>query len=192
MNNSEYIINSFRTILEMIEDRGLSLPDHVNKNNFQAIFEGHENKTIFQVVMNKIKILYYLPPKFRWAELKKTLEEDTDGSYDIIFLVVREKVSESNAKLINALALPIQTWELKKLQFNITKHVLVPKHEVIRDDNEISLIVERYSLKNKHQLPHILKNDPMSRYLGLKGGEVVKITRPSPTAGEYILYRCCL
>ena len=44
----------------------------------------------------------------------------------------------------------------------------------------------------EHQLPLILKSDPMSRYLGLKNGDIIKITRNSQSSGEYIVYRCCM
>jgi DNA-directed RNA polymerase I, II, and III subunit RPABC1 len=101
-------------------------------------------------------------------------------------------MSQNNTKMMTGLKLNLQVFDIKLLQFNVSKHELVPKHEVVTDEDEIKRIVEQMCLKNKFQLPIILKADAMAHYLGLKNGDVVKITRVSPTSGEYVMYRCCV
>lgn len=72
-------------------------------------------------------------------------------------------------------------------KFNILKHGLVPKHEVLSED-ELKALLERYNI-TKGQLPKILVNDPVVKKIKAKVGDVVRITRESKTAGKSVVYR---
>jgi len=69
----------------------------------------------------------------------------------------------------------------------ILDHELVPKHEILSGKEKKELL-ERLSVK-EDQLPKILDKDPVVKTIGAKSGDVLKITRKSPTAGEATYYR---
>lgn len=84
-----------------------------------------------------------------------------------------------------------QIFTLKELQYNPSKHILVPKHERITEE-EVKDVLAKYQVKSKNHLPHIFKADVMAKWLGLRVGDVVRITRPNENSGIYYYYRCCV
>ncbi|MGQ9514266.1 MAG: DNA-directed RNA polymerase subunit H [Thermoproteota archaeon] len=74
-----------------------------------------------------------------------------------------------------------------KTKFNVFKHVLVPKHERLSQE-EKQQVLQRYGIK-PYQLPKILSSDPCVKAIGAVPGDIIRITRKSPTAGISHFYR---
>ena len=69
----------------------------------------------------------------------------------------------------------------------VPDHVYVPKHEIMTK-KEAEEILIKYNCKPT-ELPLIFVSDPAILGLGVKPGDMIKITRKSATAGQSIYYR---
>lgn len=75
----------------------------------------------------------------------------------------------------------------KRIEVNILEHELVPRHEVLKPE-EAEEVLRKLGVKPT-QIPWISIDDPVVRAIGAKPGDIVRIIRKSPTAGESIAYR---
>ena len=75
----------------------------------------------------------------------------------------------------------------KKIPILVPDHIYVPKHEII-SKKEAEEVLEKFNCKPT-ELPLIFVNDPAIIGLGVKPGDMIKITRKSSTAGEGIYHR---
>ena len=66
-------------------------------------------------------------------------------------------------------------------------HIDVPKHQIMTR-NDAEEVLEKFHCKAT-DLPLIFVNDPAIVGLGVKPGDMIKITRKSATAGESFYYR---
>ncbi len=67
------------------------------------------------------------------------------------------------------------------------EHIYVPKHEIITK-KEAEDVLEKYHCKAT-ELPLIFATDPAIIGLGVKPGDMIKITRKSATAGDSFYFR---
>jgi DNA-directed RNA polymerase subunit H (RpoH/RPB5) len=73
------------------------------------------------------------------------------------------------------------------MEFNISKHTLVPKHVKLNPEEKEKLL-NKYNISTK-QLAVIIAKDAAIQHLGVKKGDVIKIVRDSPTVGKSEFYR---
>ncbi|SGY62597.1 BQ5605_C007g04712 [Microbotryum silenes-dioicae] len=190
-----------RTIHELVRDRGFEIGDEEITMSLNQ-FKGQYGAAVDKAKLNftaalasdpsiKIYVFYADEPSVGIKTMRKfigILEEQAIGKGIIIY---KTNMTPSANKVISAMVsqFTIEAFQESELLVNITHHTLVPKHEVLSTEEKKELLLNR--LKDT-QLPRIQLSDPVSRYYGLRRGQVVKITRPSETAGRYVSYRLCL
>ncbi|KAI5476119.1 DNA-directed RNA polymerases I, II, and III subunit RPABC1 [Pseudohyphozyma bogoriensis] len=192
-----------RTIHELVRDRGFAISDEEikltldefkvqygvtgssidkTKINFKAATEGGEEIYIFYSDEASVGI----------KTMRKFITVLEEQKIPRGIIIYKTSMTPSANKVISGMAAQyvIEAFPESELLVNITHHTLVPKHEVLSAQAKKELLA-KYRLKDT-QLPRIQLSDPVSRYYGLKRGQVVMITRPSETAGRYVSYRLAL
>ena len=102
---------------------------------------------------------------------------------EMVTPIARRAIAQVN----NMDEIRIEPFSEDELMVNITKHELVPPHIPLSLEEKKDML-RTFRLKES-QLPRMSSADPVARHYGLARGRVVKIKRPSETAGEYVTYR---
>jgi DNA-directed RNA polymerase I, II, and III subunit RPABC1 len=127
--------------------------------------------------------------------LEGLTEEGFDSATTELVVVVLEPVIETfHIASMTALAkgIHVSFFQAHTIVNNPLEHVLVPKHEVLPPSEHAKFLSDN-KIKSKANLPLIkYHEDIIARIFALVPGDIVKISRPSPSAGEYISYRVCI
>lgn len=161
------------------------------------------NNEVKKLLINDIKIKndstkiddFEKKPNLIYTKYKEFIENHNNI---VNYIIIFNNLTSSDKKIINSFDKAIQ--HLKgglsifldnDLYFNPTKHHLVDKHRKL-NQTEIIDIMTKYNVTIKSKFPAILKTDPISRWLGLKSGDIVEIDRYNPNCGLYKYYRACI
>lgn len=107
-------------------------------------------------------------------------------------VISKDKLSGVNIKCLHDnFGRRAEHFNLQDLQVDIAQHVLVPHHTIL-PRGDVDELLKGLMIKSRLQLPSILESDAMARYIGAHPGDVVRIERKSPTAGETLFYRHCV
>lgn len=204
------VYTSRNTILDLMGKQGYNIEDYANfsvsevnsmkqNNQLDMLLEKKEENPVTKR-KNKIYIRYYLGKTIRPANLQEMIDdlfnlEEILKKDDTLFIIIKDEINET---LTNELK---HIWEsdgifivvenIKRLQFNILTHELVPEHTIV-PESEVVNIMKKYNITDKIQFPDISRFDPVSRAIGLRPGQLCHIVRPSKTAIKADYYRICI
>jgi DNA-directed RNA polymerase subunit H (RpoH/RPB5) len=204
------VYKSRSILLEQMQSQGYDVGDYsgfsVNEvntmktnNQLDMILEKLDEDPTTKT-KSKIYIRYYLAKALRPANLQEMIDdlfniEEVLTKTDTLLIVVKDEVNDT---LINTLK---HIWEqdkifiiiqsLKRLQFNLLNHILVPSHRILSIPETIQ-IRTRYNIMSDAQFPDISRFDPVAQAIGIRPGQVCEIIRPSKTAISAPYYRICM
>ena len=194
----ETLINIFKTI-----GYDTSGYDNFTSNEVHSMLNNKQLDMLLERSTNKIYIKYF---NIMCKKLQKTnirsmiddlfyIENILNKDTDKLMIITNE---DANDTLVSYLK---NIWEqehvhitiisIKRLQFNILNHSLVPKH-IILNNEEKDEFYKKYNIMNDKQIPEISRFDPVSQVIGMVPGNICKILRPSKTAITTNYYRICV
>jgi DNA-directed RNA polymerase subunit H (RpoH/RPB5) len=169
--------------------------------------EFYNETNIIEFNTNNTTIIFALTKKLRQdiiEQLKKSkanidaFVNAYNGKYNIILIFGNDILTTPTITQLNLIDKVLQKkkgmlqfFQLNELQFNPTKHQLVPPHRKLNQE-EATSIMSRYLIKSKLQMPIILKTDVIAKWHGLKQGDIVEIIRYNENSGKSYYYRCCI
>ena len=205
-NSNSFIIsiyNSRKNLLEILEERGFNIE---NYSNFSITEIGilTENNQLDMLLENdntkkKIYVKYYVNKLIKPQNIYDIVEdlfhlESILEKKDDLMIIIKDEPNDTMLENIKDIWVSeniyISLVNIKRLQFNILKHTLVPKHTILTA-NEKETFMKKYNILDKSQIPDISYFSPVSIVLGVRPDDVVKIERNSRTAIQADFYRIC-
>ena len=200
----EEIYKSRKIIIEMLKIRNYDVSSWSNfsKDEIEIMKDTNLNFKVFSNMdaEKSIEIIYLLDKqknpnqqKFEISILHDLLDKsDNNNSY--IFILPENDNDNALQDICNKFydiyGIYVQVFFIKNLCYNILDHKHVPYHKYL-DNEESEFILNENKIK-RNNLPKILRNDPVAKFLGLKKNDIVQITRPSISGGKYKSFRVCI
>ena len=200
------IYNSRRTMITLMEMLEYDTKDYENFsiNEINSMFQNKQLDMLLEKnkspKQTKVYVKYYLAKTIRPQNIQEMIDdlfnlEEMLTKDDVLYIITKDEVNDT---LMNYLK---HIWEtegifiiiqnIKRLQFNILNHVLVPKHRVMTIE-EVAEVKTKYNINDITQFPDISRFDPVAQVICIRPGEVCEIIRPSKTAIQAPYYRVCV
>jgi DNA-directed RNA polymerase subunit H (RpoH/RPB5) len=198
------IYKSRSTLLELLEYQDYNIDDYkgFSINEIDAMYSNDQlDMLLTNESENKSYVKYYLTNK----QIKpQTLDDIIEDLYsieniltkkDTLIIVIEDEPNDTIITKIKYLydhdGIFVVIHNIKRLQFNILNHRLVPEC-IILNEKQIEELKIKYNIKDLKQLPEISRFDPQALAMSMRPGNVCRFERDSATAMKYDYYRICI
>ncbi|KAI3818469.1 hypothetical protein L1987_12276 [Smallanthus sonchifolius] len=174
-----------RTVIEMLRDRGCVIYESEitrSLSEFRSAFGDLPDPdnlricaTLVSKPFKKILVVFCGPEEVNKAKAKCILMNiPNKESLHRIIIVLGSKMNHFARKEFDSYQVKVEIFQITELFVNITKHVSMPKHEILTTEEKEQLLMKLKLADN--QIPYMLESDAVARYYGLKKKQVVRIT----------------
>jgi DNA-directed RNA polymerases I, II, and III subunit RPABC1 len=159
---------AYEICMEMIEQRDYKILDR-DEERILAIKPNGEQMCVFVAPSHKFNV--------ETIQEYISMMKKMNLTHSIV--VIKDNATPIAKKIIEESPdLNIELFYVDELQYNITKHYLVPKHELAykKGTKEYVVFKKRYMAEN---FPVILKTDAVARFYAFQKGDIIKVARPN-------------
>lgn len=206
--NSNIILSLYKsrnTMIEFLDHQGYDISQHItfSINEIDAMYNNHQLDFIVENPDKHIKtyVKYHLHVK----QLKRnTLDDIIKDLFhinnilskdDTLAIIVDDEPNDTIITEIKYLydkyGIFVVLHKIKRLQFNILKHTLVPKCEILNTE-EVNSLKTKYNIIDIEKIPEISRFDPQALAMSLRPGQICKFHRNSVTSMDNLYYRICV
>jgi DNA-directed RNA polymerase subunit H (RpoH/RPB5) len=200
------IYKSRSTILEILSDNlGYNTTEYeaFTINEIDAMYSNSQLDMLLKHndSERKMYIKYYLTAKqIRPQNLDDIIEdlfiiENVLTKEDTLVIITEEEPNDTIVTKLKYLydhdGIFVVIHNIRRLQYNILNHKLVPECTILQD-KDVEDLKKKYNISNPTQLPEISRFDPQALAMCLRPGNICEFKRNSATAMFYNYYRICV
>lgn len=198
-----------RTQVEMLRDRGFDITSNGEVNllttsiddmiAFYSNLSKTNNMTIRETLSRGYKrtniggsvetiYVYYIPnvmgESVKTSEIGPFIDIVDKYSYNSYILITGRKLTPVAHDSIRVKSKRIEVFMEDELNINPTKHVNVPRHEPISDQEQAEIL--KRNNWNIIDIPKLQPQKIIARYYGFKSGQMIRIHRFNPISGTMV------
>lgn len=204
MSQIQNIYKARKTILQQLAAQNYDVSEYnqFSVNEIDAMLSNNQLDMLVSDddTQRKVYVKFYVETKqFRPQVLDEIIEdlflvETVLTKNDTLVVIVDTDPNDTMVEKLKYLfahsGIFVVFHNIRRLQFNVLEHRLVPPVRVLSETETKELLVN-YNLKSVEQLPEISRFDPQALAILLRPGQVCAIERDSATALKTMYYRAC-